>query len=64
MQSLMLYSLFFTSGAKGSESTTHVCRILLKTSADDLPTSSPVFEASWTSPPSLLRLLQIQARIR
>ena len=64
VQGLMLYSLFFTSGAKGSENTTHVCRILLKTSVDDLPTSSPVFEASWTSPPSLLRLLQIQARIR
>ena len=64
MQSLMLYSLFFTSGVKGSKNTTHVCRILLKTSVDSLLTSSPVFEASWTSPPSLLRLLQIQARIR
>ena len=46
MQSLMLYSLFFTSGVKGSENTTHVCRVLLKTSVDDLPLLSPVFEAS------------------
>ena len=48
LRSLMLYSLFFTNSVKGSETTTHVCRVLSKTSVDGLPTSSPVFEAPWS----------------